>query len=80
MIARDDMKDKKAFHSICRWTFHSGKGGFTPSDIRPQWDSTNLDTVGVIRLIKKKIAPRVFVPARNIQGRGSDTKNCDDRL
>lgn len=53
------MKGKKSYHSICRWTFHSGKGGFTPSDIRPKWDTTNLDTVEVIRLIKKKIAPRL---------------------
>ncbi len=53
------MAEDKSFHSICRWTFNPGKGGFTPADIRPQWSSDNLDEVGVIKLIKGKIAPRL---------------------
>ena len=51
------MAKNKSFHSICRWTFNSGKGGFTPADMRPLWNSKKLDTVGVIELIKEKIAP-----------------------
>lgn len=53
------MGDKSSYHSICRWTFHPGKGGFVPPDSIPAWDSRNLDTVGVIELIKKRIAPRL---------------------
>lgn len=46
-----------SFHSVCRWTFHAGKGGFVPGYIRPDWDWRRLDTAGVVRLIKAKIAP-----------------------
>lgn len=53
------MTERKSFHSICRWTFNAGKGGFVPGDERPEWGSRKLDTVGVIRLIKEKIAPRM---------------------
>ena len=49
----------KSYHSICAWSFHSGKGGFVPSNIRPEWSKEKLDTVGKIRLIKEKIAPRI---------------------
>ncbi len=48
-----------SLHSICRWTFNPGKGGFVPSDMRPAWASDKLDTAGVIHLIKEKIAPRL---------------------
>ncbi len=48
-----------SYHSICRWTFNAGKGGFVPGDMRPGWDSRSLDTVGVIRLIEKSIRPRL---------------------
>jgi xylose isomerase len=51
--------EKKSLHAICRWTFNPGKGGFLPPDMRPAWDSENLDTVGVIQLIKEKIRPRL---------------------
>lgn len=53
------MADKKSLHAVCRWTFNPGKGGFVPADQRPEWDGENLDTVGVINLIKEKIAPRL---------------------
>ncbi|MEJ2635201.1 MAG: xylose isomerase [Calditrichia bacterium] len=53
------MTEKKSFHSICRWTFNSGKGGFVPSNIRPGWNEDKLDTAGVIRLIKEKVIPRL---------------------
>lgn len=53
------MVNKKSLHSICRWTFSSGKGGFVPADMRPDWGPDKLDTVGVIRLIKERIAPRL---------------------
>lgn len=53
------MVNKKSLHSICRWTFSSGKGGFVPADMRPEWSASKLDTVGVIRLIKERIAPRL---------------------
>jgi xylose isomerase len=50
---------KKSYHSICAWTFNAGKGGFTPPDARPAWDDSSLDTVGKIKLIKSRIAPRL---------------------
>jgi len=53
------MSEKESCHSICRWTFHSGKGGFVPSDSIPQWSSDKLDSKGVIRIVKEKIAPRI---------------------
>lgn len=60
MLSEEEiMVKKKSFHSICRWTFNSGKGGFVPGDIREKWSSKNLDTVGVIKLIKEKIAPEL---------------------
>ncbi len=53
------MAEKESLHAICRWTFNPGKGGFLPPDMRPAWDYENLDTVGVIQLIKEKIRPRL---------------------
>jgi len=48
-----------AFHSVCRWTFNAGKGGFVPADIRPEWATGVLDTAEVVRMIKREIAPRL---------------------
>jgi xylose isomerase len=53
------MPTPKSFHSICRWTFNAGKGGFVPADMRPAWSAAKLDAVGVIQLIKTKIRPRL---------------------
>jgi xylose isomerase len=53
------MTEAKSFHSVCRWTFHAGKGGFVPSDIRKEWAASKLDTVSLVSLIKKEIAPRL---------------------
>lgn len=46
-------------HSICRWTFHAGKGGFTPGNIRPSWDAAGLPTEKVPALIANHIRPRL---------------------
>lgn len=53
------MAAKTSLHSICKWTFNPGKGGFVPGDMRPSWDSDNLDSVGIIGIIKDRIAPRL---------------------
>jgi xylose isomerase len=53
------MAEKKSYHSVCRWTFNAGKGGFVPGDSRPEWNGKNLDTVKSIGLIKKNIMPRL---------------------
>lgn len=50
---------EKSLHAVCRWTFSPGKGGFVPADMRPEWNSGKLNAVGVIQLIKQKIAPRM---------------------
>lgn len=48
-----------SYHSVCRWTFHSGKGGFVPPDMIPEWGADSLDTPGMIALAREKIAPRL---------------------
>lgn len=53
------MTEPRSFHSICRWTFHAGKGGFVPSDVRPEWDAARLDTAGVVRLVRERVQPRL---------------------
>lgn len=50
---------EKRYHSICRWTFNPGKGGFVPSDIRPRWSSENFTTSDFIKLVSEKIKPRL---------------------
>lgn len=49
----------ESHHSVCRWTFHAGKGGFVPPDMIPEWSGENLDTVGMVELVKEKITPRL---------------------
>jgi xylose isomerase len=48
-----------SYHSICRWTFNPGKGGFVPSDIRPSWKSDRFSSVDFIKLVSEKIKPRL---------------------
>ncbi len=50
---------EKSLHSVCRWTFNPGKGGFVPADIRPEWSNENFDTVKMIQLVAERIAPRL---------------------
>jgi xylose isomerase len=49
---------KKSSHSICRWTFNPGKGGFVPSDMRPEWGG-KFGTPEMIKLVADKIRPRL---------------------
>ena len=49
----------ESLHSVCRWTFHAGKGGFVPPDAIPEWGADSLDTVGMVGLVREKIAPRL---------------------
>ena len=51
------MADQKSLHSICRWTFNAGKGGFVPGDMRGDW--SELTNVKIIKIIKDKIVPRI---------------------
>jgi xylose isomerase len=53
------MAAEKSLHSICRWTFNAGKGGFVPADMRPEWAGSKFDTIAMIKLVKKSIAPRI---------------------
>jgi len=53
------MAGQKSLHSICRWTFNAGKGGFVPADMRPEWSGENFTSADMIRLVKEKIAPRM---------------------
>ena len=49
---------EKSLHSICRWTFNPGKGGFVPGDMRPEWGGA-FGTPEMIELVAKKIRPRM---------------------
>ncbi len=51
------MADQKSLHSICRWTFNAGKGGFVPGDMREEW--SGISNVKIIKIIKDKIVPRL---------------------
>lgn len=53
------MPEKKSLHSICRWTFNAGKGGFVPSDMRPAWFGGKFSTVDMVKLVKDEIVPRL---------------------
>ncbi|MDD3717959.1 MAG: xylose isomerase [Actinomycetota bacterium] len=53
------MEDRISCHSVCRWTFHAGKGGFVPEDAVPEWAAARLDTPGAVELVGKRIAPRL---------------------
>ncbi len=50
---------EKSLHSICRWTFNPGKGGFVPADMRPEWAGDKFTTADMIRLVAEKIKPRL---------------------
>jgi len=49
---------QKSLHSICRWTFNAGKGGFVPGDMRPEWGG-GFGTPEMIQLVADKIRPRI---------------------
>jgi xylose isomerase len=51
-------KEAKSLHSICRWTFNPGKGGFVPGDQRPEWGE-GFDTVAMINLVGREIMPKL---------------------
>ncbi|MBN1507204.1 MAG: hypothetical protein JW955_10185 [Sedimentisphaerales bacterium] len=55
---------KKSLHSICRWTFNAGKGGFVPGDMRPEWSGGRFGTPEMIELVAKNIRPRL---PRNVE-------------
>jgi len=48
-----------SLHSICRWTFNAGKGGFVPGNMRPEWQSASFGTVDMIELVRDRIKPRL---------------------
>ena len=48
----------QSLHSICRWTFNPGKGGFVPGDMRPEWGGS-FGTPEMIQLVADEIRPRI---------------------
>ena len=50
---------EKSLHSICRWTFNPGKGGFVPSDMRPEWGGDKFGSPEMIKLVAEKIRPKL---------------------
>ena len=53
------MAAEKSLHSICRWTFNPGKGGFVPADMRPEWGG-KFGTPEMIKLVADKVKPRLM--------------------
>lgn len=53
------MAPKKSLHTVCRWTFNAGKGGFVPGNVRKEWAGEKMDIVKTVKLIKDKIIPRI---------------------
>ena len=53
------MNNQQTYHSLCRWTFNAGKGGFVPGGMRPSMNASTLSTEQVVSLIRDKIAPRL---------------------
>ena len=49
----------ESLHSICRWTFNPGKGGFVPSDVRPSWKPARFATTDFIHLVHDEVRPRL---------------------
>ena len=49
---------KKSLHSICRWTFNPGKGGFVPADMRPAWGK-GFGTPEMIELTAQRVRSRL---------------------
>lgn len=52
------------YQSVCRWSFHPGRGGFVPSGIRPGFEG--LTPGGFVELVRERIAPRV--PSNTVLG------------
>jgi xylose isomerase len=48
-----------SYHSICRWTFNAGNGGFLPGNIRPEWAADTFGTKDMVELVAEKIEPRL---------------------
>jgi len=51
--------ERISLHSVCRWTFHAGRGGFVPGDAIPEWGADRLDTVGTVEMVAREIVPRL---------------------
>ena len=66
-----------SYHSVCRWTFHAGKGGFQPANIRPEWASEKFNTVDFIHLVAEKILPRLPSHIKLGVELHYDTEICD---
>ncbi len=45
-------------HSICRWSFNAGKGGFCPSNVRPRMGE-GFGSAEAIRLVGEQVKPRM---------------------
>ena len=48
-----------SYHSICRWTFNAGKGGFLPGNIRPDWAADKFGSKEMVELVAEKVKPRL---------------------
>lgn len=51
------MSRKTRYQSVCRWSFHPGKGGFVPDGIRPEF--AELSGEAFAELAARQVAPRL---------------------
>lgn len=56
-MAKKQDKPPTRFQSVCRWSFHAGKGGFVPKNIRPEF--TEMPPVHFIDLLATRVLPRI---------------------
>ncbi|TET37756.1 MAG: xylose isomerase [Planctomycetota bacterium] len=56
-MTADKTENPTRYQSVCRWSFHPGKGGFVPGDIRPEFK--DITSSGFVELVAEKIRPRV---------------------
>lgn len=56
-MAKTQKRYPTRFQSVCRWSFHAGKGGFVPRNIRPEL--AEMPPAKFAEFVAKKIAPRV---------------------
>ncbi len=71
------MSTEKSYHSICRWTFNAGKGGFLPGNIRPAWAADKFSTADMVKLVADKLTKKL---PKNIElgiELHYDTEICD---
>ena len=65
-------------HSVCRWSFGPGKGGFLPGNVRPAWAPDRFDTAQAVHLVNEQIRSRIPTSVQLGFEAHVDTEVCED--